>query len=336
MLKRFIAETGNLNLVDMGCRGGVAPKWEPIQAHLNVVGFDASKEECDRLSRLPHPYLSAVYLPYAIGGDNGSHTLYIARTPECSSLLKPNRDWLDRLSLGDGFDIIASERVDTKTLDSIPELAQIDIDIVKSDTQGMEWPILLTAGEALKKAFYVEVETVFGSNEGYIGEAPYGKTEELMLSNHFLLFDIITHRIPRNNVLKDAKDGEQIYYCETVWLKDYLALYKSDKLDKEYRDRRKALKALILCAVQGCLSYGYELAQLYKDLGIISSDELQGLGRRSNWLLDVKQEKSVVKRVVNRGVNCSLRLLPRSLRSTIRHQAELAERQKHLLRRSLS
>ncbi len=49
--------------------------------------------------------------------------------------------------------------------------------------------------------------------------------------------------------------------------------------------RKKALKALLLCGLQECYDFGYELAGLFHELGHISTSELEALGRPASWRL---------------------------------------------------
>lgn len=39
-------------LVDVGCSGGIDPKWRVFEPHLKILGIDASEEECRRLTAL--------------------------------------------------------------------------------------------------------------------------------------------------------------------------------------------------------------------------------------------------------------------------------------------
>ena len=49
--------------------------------------------------------------------------------------------------------------------------------------------------------------------------------------------------------------------------------------------RGKALKVLLLCALQGCRDFGYELAQSFHDQALIHDEELRRLGMPSVWSL---------------------------------------------------
>jgi FkbM family methyltransferase len=285
MMRSFLEEVRGINLIDIGCSEGLdKKKWLPIQKHINLVGFDPRKEECERLSALPHEFHSAQYLPYAVGGANQHETLYKVKRESCWSLLKPNAEWVRRFSFGDMFDTDGTETVQTQTLDSIREIVGVDIDVIKIDTQGMELPILSHGTKALEQSFYVETETGFVEN--YEGETTYSEIDPFMRERGYLLFDMnLNHRVSRDNLFRKNSRGEQILWCEAVWLKDYVAMRKRGSLKEGHLNRPKALKGLILCAVQGCISFGYELACLFRELGFISAQELAALGSEKNWAL---------------------------------------------------
>lgn len=305
MIIKFLEEVYPLNLIDIGCREDLDPKWEPIKKYLSVVGFDLNKKECERLSGMYNPFFSSKYLPYAIAERNGKKKLYKTNSPYCWSLLEPNLKWLRRLSFGNLFESTGTEKIETLTLEKIPEIKHIDADIIKIDTQGMELPILKRAGSVLEKAFYVETET--GFLESYFGETTYSQIDQFMRSKNFMLFDINTdHRVPRKNIFKNNSKGEQILWCEATWLKDYVTLYNNKMLNGKNISRNKVLKALILCALQGCISYGLELAFLFRKLDFLSKKELDQLKVKENWdVNDIKKTgalKLLLRKINNKYI----------------------------------
>ena len=73
MMRQFLEEIETLNLLDVGCSGALDARWSPVEKYLNVIGFDPNQTECERLSRLSHPFRSVSYLPYVIGAAKGRH-----------------------------------------------------------------------------------------------------------------------------------------------------------------------------------------------------------------------------------------------------------------------
>jgi hypothetical protein len=208
--------------------------------------------------------------------------------------------WLQRFRFADLFQIIGSESIETRRLDAIPELQAVDVDAIKIDTQGLELPILRSAEELLERTFYVETETGFVDN--YHGETTYAEIDEFMRGRGFLLFDLKVHRVARKNPLGKKRTGkEQLIWCEAVWLRDYAA----SKPHPRQLTRAKALKVLVLCALQQCYDFGYELAEHFHQAHLLSSTELSQLSRPGAWRLG-----GGVYRLASRGLASLVQLSP--------------------------
>jgi FkbM family methyltransferase len=285
MIRKYADELchDGINLIDIGSSGALDARWNAIKELINLVGFDPNEEECERQNKLPSPYKSSKFLPYAVHGKHGTETLYKTRSIYCYSLLKPNKPWLDRFAFHDLFDLVGEEPISVRAIDSIDELKGFEPDVIKIDVQGLELPILSKAGHLLESAFYVETET--GFTENYLGETTYSQLDQFMRSNGFLMFDInVNHRIPRNNRFKDAPTGkEQILWAEAVWLKDYAGLARLGKFDAAAFGEKKVKKVLVLCALQGCIDFGYELACFFHERGLLSKDDVDTLETVAAW-----------------------------------------------------
>lgn len=331
MIKEFLKEISGIHFIDVGSSGSLDKKWKNLEPFIHLTGFDPNKEECERMQALPHQFKSLNYLPYAIAGSKGVQTLYKTNSIYCYSLLQPNTAWLNRFEFNTLFERAGEEEVNTVKLTDIDEFKNGDTDIIKVDTQGLELPILTNAGVLLQQAFFVETETGFVEN--YIGESTYAEIDLFMRSKGFLLFDInTTHRIARDNHFKETPSGaEQILWCEATWMKDYVTLINNGSMNAAGIVREKALKILIICGLQGCVDYGYELAVLFNQLHLIDADELKTLADKKAWLL--KDEPQMDETVANHRfslLNGVLRLLPGSIRTKISNAAQLAAKQKHL------
>lgn len=330
MIKNFLKEINGLNFIDIGSSGQLDSKWDSLKPFISLIGFDPNGDECERMASLPNTFLDLKYLPFAIAGETGVQKLYKTESIYCYSLLKPNTEWLNRFSFFELFKIIGSEEVKTVKLSELDDLLSSATDIIKVDTQGLELPILSNAGKVLDDAFLVETETGFVEN--YIGETTYAEIDIFMRSKGFLLFDINTnHRISRNNVFKDAKtNAEQILWCEATWLKDYVSLIKNDSIDVKRIDRNKALKCLIVCASLKCLDFGYELAELFYEMKLLTQKELNSLKETYSWDIINKPE---LKEVKNHFISTLLRFLPIGWRREISEQAKVAAEQRHIFRK---
>jgi FkbM family methyltransferase len=285
MIHKYLKElrTVGINLVDIGSSGSLDAKWEPIKELINLVGFDPNKEECERQNKLPSQYKSSTFLNYAVHGKDSVERLYKTRSIYCYSLLKPNKQWLDRFSFHDLFDVEGEDSISVRSIDKIEELKGLSFDVIKIDVQGLELPILSKAGNLLEDAFYVETES--GFTENYIGETMFYQMHEFMQASGFLMFDINTnHRISRNNKFKAYPTGnEQILWAEVVWLKDYVGLDRQGKFDSKRFTEQKIKKILTLCALQKCYDYGLELAEFFHSKGLLPKQSLDDLSTIEAW-----------------------------------------------------
>lgn len=328
MIKRFVDDLNSgLNIIDIGCRGSLDPKWKPIENMVNLNGFDPDAEECNRLAHVPNNFKSVTYHPYAVAGHSGSALLYKTQNEFCTSLLKPDAPWLRRFAFHEMFQVLDEQSINVVSLGDIIEFKDLDLDILKSDSQGLELEILKGAGGLLDRAIYVETESGFTPN--YINESTQAQVDEYMRSKGFLLFDLKLSRVQHDNIFKKVnKDRGLLLWSESVWLRDYISLYQKNALVVGNNiSREKAIKALTICSIQGCFDYGFELAKIFRELDLISHQELDSLTKPDEWLLAERSE--VQSR--NRLLNIALRLLPLSVRKRISNEALLAVNQRHVL-----
>lgn len=317
---------GGINLVDIGSSGGLDPRWSPLERLVNLVGFDPNEAECERMNAAPHPFHSARYLPHAIAGERGDATLYRTRSIYCYSLLEPDATWLKRLAFGERFEVTGTETIPVVPLSGVEALADVDVDAIKIDTQGLELPILSNAGAVLDRAFYVETETGFIRN--YHGETTYAQIDEFMRSRGFQLFDMRLHRMPRANAFRHENPGKaQLNWVEAVWLRDYVPAADRGELTI---GRPKALKALLLCAHQGALDFGLELAETFRRLDLITAEEMEALRSPAAWDLPVEGARWAGR--LERLFNLQVRLLPQSARRIMLRAVQRSISQSHLAR----
>ncbi len=280
---------GGIKLIDIGASGALNEKWKALEPLISLVAFDPNEEECKRLTEEgAGDFAEATYLPYAIAGESGEATLYQTESMFCWSLLEPDHEWLSRFSFSNLFVVNGTEQIHVKTLDSIEELKGADIDAAKLDVQGMEMPILSQSNELLASLFYLETETGFTAN--YQDETQFYQLSDFLQKKGFLMFDINpNHRVRRKGPFeKNNESLGQPLWCEAVWLKDF-----KNPLNESYIDgltRPKALRILLLCAVEGFYDYGWEVAGILRERDLISETEFESLSEIENWRLLTKRQ----------------------------------------------
>lgn len=325
MIKDFIKEiqSDGINLIDIGCSGNL-PDWKILCSSINLFGFDPNKLECERLEKRSDSYLSKFFYPKAVGNKTAKSILYKTRSIYCFSLLKPNQEFVKRFfSYKDMYEVLDQEDVETISLDECNFLNDVDVDAIKIDSQGLEGPILTGAQQALKQAFYLNIE--IGFIQAYQEQkSSFSDIEPILKKYGFNLFDISNnHKIARDNIHHENYQGEQLIYSESIWLKDYVELARNNQISKNDFHRTKVLKILILCAYHKCISYGLELAQLFRDWGYISQAELAKLSNEKNWSITSNEKKHI--RIIKWMIRSMLKFTPYSLRWAIKQQIGVLE-----------
>lgn len=129
---RFIAQSGALDgafvLVDIGVRGGVHPRWRPLEPVLEVYGFDA-------LAELSAPNRRHHYFKLALGDYDGECRFHV-----------PDNPYEGRVS-SDGAHKVPIARLDTLWAKG----ALPPADFIKIDCEGYE-PEILHGGAAYLQA----------------------------------------------------------------------------------------------------------------------------------------------------------------------------------------
>ena len=323
---------GGVNLVDIGASGELDPRWRPIEKLINLYAFEPNAEECEKLRKSPNNLHATTYLPYAISNNTGEAVLHLTKSLYCCSLLEPNLEWLRRFSCSELFEITGQQKVPTYRLDAVNELKDVDADVIKTDSQGLDMAILASGASMLDDAFMVETEP--GFIENYRGENTYSQVDTFMGTRGFLLFDINLHRVSRRNEFASSPTGkEQIMWCEAIWLKDYIALDRRGQASA--LSREKALKSLLLCGLVGCPDFGYELAGFFHARGLLSGTELEALRKKEGWCVNHSfngrgdaSKDGITTKIVTFG----LRFLPGRLRKGFAVAALRASAQPNLVR----
>ena len=159
-IRKFAAHINppDIYYIDVGARGNLQEPWKTLHDTniVKVVGFEPDRMEFDRLSAT---FPNRKYYPYAVGNKNDTNIkLSIAKTESCSSIHKPNIDYIKQHYLTDNFvPRITSKTIDVPsiTLSRIPE----NLDFIKIDTQGSEIDILKGSNEILSNCNLLYLET---------------------------------------------------------------------------------------------------------------------------------------------------------------------------------
>lgn len=196
-----------INLLDIGAANQRFSEPLNLISDKRIIGF-----EPDSRSRISSDD-GAITLPYALAGADEIRNFYLTRKPECSSLLKPNRNYLDNFPEKERFDIVGLEQFQCKTLNSIKDLIG-DIDFIAIDIQGAEHEVLGSAESILAGCLGVECEVEFV--EVYENQPLFGDVCKLLKSFNFEFYDfVVEYRYNRERLNRTG----QLAFADALFLR---------------------------------------------------------------------------------------------------------------------
>ena len=85
-LKRYL-HNSRIELIDVGARGGLEPRWESIRDYVEAFTFEPDESSCQELEKLE--YIKQIF-PVDLGLSEGTCSFNVCRAPSVSSLLEPD------------------------------------------------------------------------------------------------------------------------------------------------------------------------------------------------------------------------------------------------------
>jgi hypothetical protein len=198
-------------LVDVGCSGGIDPRWRVFEPHLKVLGVDASEAECRRLADLER-HASAEYVAGFAGLPEGHPYRHRTSVDAIGDLLKPRlsymrtreirREWIARASHEERMrqnEWQTTELADADSIIVVPELlAQRgwrDVDYLKIDIDRDDFEVLQSFDgwfEALG-LIAIQLEVMFIGSDSDL-QHTFHNTDRFMRRQGFELFDLEVRR----------------------------------------------------------------------------------------------------------------------------------------------
>jgi FkbM family methyltransferase len=255
-LRDYYARTP-LVLVDVGVRWGVHERWSGVADHLRVIGFEPDPDEHARLTA--QAAQGVTYLRAALAQEAGEVTLNITRSPACSSLLRPNSEFIRSFPDAGRFDIVRAAEVTADSMDAqLAEAGVNDVDFIKLDTQGSELAILRGATRSLESAFGLEVEVEFAAL--YEGQPLFADVDAHMRDAGFWLFDVRPYYWKREAGKSLGGPRGQVVFGDALYLRTPSSLSELLSALTDAQDvKSKVLRAMSVCLVYGYVDYALEL-----------------------------------------------------------------------------
>lgn len=232
-LASIIRPSTPIQVVDVGASLLDIPLYESLIQHglarLTAFEPDASeRQKIEQRYRAPHRVL-----PFFVG-DGTAGTFYQTNWFATGSLFKPNKVLLEQFQgLHEVVTLVAETPVETKALDSIAEIG--DIDYLKIDVQGAELSVFKGAANLLAQVGIIHTEVEFV--ELYEKQPLFADVDSYLRANgfEFVKFMGFGSRAVKPLVLnRDVNVGNQLLWADALYLRRWIpeCTLSDDKLIK--------------------------------------------------------------------------------------------------------
>lgn len=167
-MKSFINKIVSLiprNLIhcDVGARWGIGDPWKSFRAILELLRFEPDKKEFESLMK--NKGANDTIYQYALYKESKDISFNLTKSRGCSSLYKPNYDFLRNYPDPERFEIEDAVTVTATSLDVLYRDGVFpNMDFIKIDVQGAELDILRGGESFLRKHILgIEIEVEFQS-----------------------------------------------------------------------------------------------------------------------------------------------------------------------------
>jgi FkbM family methyltransferase len=151
----------NLIYCDVGARWGIGETWKSFRDILELLRFEPDKEEYESLMK--NKGANDMIYQYALYKEPKNVSLNLTKSRGCSSLYKPNHDFLRNYADSKRFEIEDVIAVKATSLDTLyKDNVFSNIDFIKIDAQGAELDILKGGETFLREHIAgIEIEVEF-------------------------------------------------------------------------------------------------------------------------------------------------------------------------------
>lgn len=248
-----------ISVLDIGSRGGLSSlggKFTTLgESELKYQGIDADNIQTDKSE-------------IAVSNHEGEEKLFITEAESASSLFRPKLEFLENFpDIEEGFKIKEERNVNTATLDQFVSRNELDVDFLKSDTQGSEYQILEKGKTTLNQTLSLELEVHF--KRLYEEQRLFEDVHSLLREENFELIDL--------NFDRWNSKGKSIILSDETHRQDYLSNTELVEADALYvSEDIKSLEELVkLTKILLCYGKIDVAIRKIKESSIENSDELR-------------------------------------------------------------
>lgn len=251
-----------LSLIDVGARWGVNEMFLPLSKITSVMAFEPDKEEANKIianAKSKGSWASLEVKPTALGNKTGKANLHVLKRPNNSSLYPVDPMCAKRYEL-DGFQEVKKISVPIQKLDDIAEDFYETsknahfADIVKLDTQGSEFDIILGGQKTLgDNTACLICEVPFFSP--YANVRTFGEIEKKLTSLGFSFYGFIDFKSRSTKRLdkKQSHGRERVMQADAVFFKDLLTVNCNAVTQPNRQSKVTYLSAFLLGYFDYCL-----------------------------------------------------------------------------------
>jgi FkbM family methyltransferase len=193
-------------MMDIGASDGINPLWMSLAPYASFFGFEPDVAECSRLTeyyRTKQKHVDVHLYPVALGSTTGRHKFYLTNSsPTSDSMLEPNSAFWERFPHNVDVRTINETEIETTTLENVVKDNNIShIDFIKIDTEGMDYPILKSGHNVLRRQNVLGILTEFTWDAGTKkSQESFSEYDAFLRGEGFSLFDLECLRFPRNSL----------------------------------------------------------------------------------------------------------------------------------------
>ncbi|MBC8121007.1 MAG: FkbM family methyltransferase, partial [Gemmatimonadaceae bacterium] len=202
-------------------------RWRIFAPNLTVYGFEADVDACRQMNlefEARQANWQEKHIPKALWSTVGKSTLYLTSFPACSSLYRPDRNYLKRFSgYAEYTEVVSTVEVETTTLDAFCKSEGIEeIDFLQIDVQGGDLDVLKGGAQIIAKSVLstiIEVEFV----PLYKDQPLFGEIDCHLRNSGFDLFDLEPYRVQRTGspIFSPIHPG-QLLWSNAFYFRDLL------------------------------------------------------------------------------------------------------------------
>lgn len=264
-----------LVVVDIGARGGFEQHWSLYGDQVELIGFEADSEECERLNQQISNSRNRLF-PIALHQNRGKKTFYVTAYPSASGFYPPDMNQVQRFPDKVNLSVVKTLEMDTVDFDSFASENGIDyVDFMKLDTEGSELDILKGAIRFLKKSVIgLSVELLF--QQWHKEQPVFGDVDSFLRPLGFRLFDLAIYRssrealpVPKSSPVPSSVERGQVVWGEALYLRDGVNEIESSSTLEDGWDDIRVLKLASIMELFCLPDCAIELIQLAQRKGLL-------------------------------------------------------------------